>query len=178
MEVFPTPWSPKNTNLYFARGEAFGEAPGGAVSVDCCGGKAAGGVDAIVRKLAQFEFPWKDQNSISSAFIKLLSAQRRKQSSDDSLCSFALSKCLSIGSLFEVKVQETGNQIQILYSWKVHSSSSVTVYVYGFLTHPSGDSWGIYSIVHSLQSTRPTIFIPFLQFFYSEEKLSSNSLEL
>ncbi len=24
MEVFPTPWSPKNTNLYFANGEILG----------------------------------------------------------------------------------------------------------------------------------------------------------
>lgn len=27
MDVFPTPWSPKNTSLYFAKGEMFGVAP-------------------------------------------------------------------------------------------------------------------------------------------------------
>ena len=27
IDVFPTPWSPKNTSLYFARGEIFGVAP-------------------------------------------------------------------------------------------------------------------------------------------------------
>ena len=71
MDVFPTPWSPKNTNLYFARGEAFGEAPGGVVSDACCGGKAAWGVDAIVRKEAVIGFLWKDQNNLSSAFMEL-----------------------------------------------------------------------------------------------------------
>lgn len=45
IDVFPTPWSPRKTNLYFARGEIFGAA------VDAGGWEsplAVADVDAIV----------------------------------------------------------------------------------------------------------------------------------
>ena len=46
MDVFPTPWSPKNTNLYLAKGETL--ATGGTPVADDCPPDPTADVGAII----------------------------------------------------------------------------------------------------------------------------------
>lgn len=57
IEVLPTPWSPKNTNLYFAKGDMLGAgAPAPAVAL----GSGAAGFSPFATADAIFSISWPD----------------------------------------------------------------------------------------------------------------------